>query len=70
MVKVMRLYNKLVMSSKGEGMKCGMVEVVKHNTPEWFSLKTKCNSVINYHIISGLFNATKKANKLETKSRE
>ncbi len=30
------VYNRSGMSSKGEGMKCGVVEGVKHNTLRWF----------------------------------
>ncbi len=30
------VYNRFGMSSKGEGMKCEVVEGVKHNTLRWF----------------------------------
>ncbi len=30
------VYNRFGMTSKGEGMKCGVVEGVKHNTLRWF----------------------------------
>ncbi len=41
MVRVMRMYNILVygrygMASKGEGMSCEVVEVVKRSTLRWF----------------------------------
>ncbi len=32
------VYNRSGMSSKGEGMKCGVVEGVKRNTLRWFGL--------------------------------
>ena len=31
-----RVYGRFGMSSKGEGMKCGVVELVKRNTLRWF----------------------------------
>ncbi len=50
------VYRKFGMSSRGEGMSCGVVKMVKHSTQRWFGhLETMDEGELTKKIYSILF---------------